>query len=327
MRIVLDRRKFLGAAAAGLAVGALPGAIRRAAAADAPFTFQASWTNDAEFCGYFVAIDKGYYKAEGLDLTYLPGGPDVIPESALIGGKADLTLTTPDTTVSAITDQGAKFKIIGTQYQKNPVGIVSLAKNPIKTPADLVGKTLAVPPVNVISVEAVLKLNNIDKAKVKIVPYEYDPTPLIKGEIDASLDFTTNVPYSIKQAGEDAVSFLIYDFGFTIYNDTVVVTEDTLKAKRKELVAWLRASRKGWADNLADPTVWPPKFADTWYKGTGRTIENEVYFNTAQKPLIDHPKGIFTMDDEGIAKNVEALNLIGIKATKDMFDATLLQEI
>ena len=98
-----------------------------------------------------------------------------------------------------------------------------------------------------------LKLNGIDKAKVNIVPYAYDPTPLIKGEIDASLDFTTNVPYTIKQAGEEAVSFLLYDFGFTIYNDTVVVTEDTLKAKRKELVAWLRASRKGWTDNLVDP--------------------------------------------------------------------------
>lgn len=326
MRIVIDRRRFMGAAALGLAATALPGLARRAFA-DTPFTFQASWINDAEFTGYFVAVDQGYYKAEGLDLTYLPGGPDVIPESALIAGKADLTLTTPDTTVSAIVDQGAKFKIIGTQYQKNPVGIVSLAKNPIKTPADLLGKTLAVPPVNVISVEAMLKLNNIDKDKVHIVPYEYDPTPLIKGEIDASLDFTTNVPYTIKQAGEEATSFLLYDFGFTIYNDTVVVTEDTLKSKRKDLVAWLRASRKGWTDNLADPTVWPPKFADTWYKGTGRTIDNEIYFNTAQKPLIEHPAGIFAMDDDGIAKNVEALNLIGIKATKDMFDTSLLAEI
>jgi ABC-type nitrate/sulfonate/bicarbonate transport system substrate-binding protein len=326
MQTAINRRRFINLSCAGLALAGMPAFARRAAAA-APLTFQASWTNDAEFIGYFVAIDQGYYKNEGLDLTYLPGGPDVIPESALIAGKAEVTLTTPDTTVSAIVDQGAKFKIIGTQYQKNPVGIVSLAKKPIKTPADLIGKTLAVPPVNVISVEAMLKLNKIDKEKVKIVPYEYDPTPLLKGEIDASLDFTTNVPFTIKQAGEDAVSFLLYDFGFTIYNDTVVVTEDTLKAKRKELVAWLRASRKGWTDNLADPKEWPPKFADSWYKGTGRTIENEVYFNTAQKPLIEHPKGIFSMDAEGIAKNVDALNLIGIKATKEMFDASLLAEI
>nr|HMN84576.1 ABC transporter substrate-binding protein [Bauldia sp.] len=214
-----------------------------------------------------------------------------------------------------------------TQYQKNTIGVVSLAKNPINNPKELVGKTLAVPPVNVISVEAMLKLNDIDPASVKIVPYAYDPTPLIKGEIDASLAFTTNVPYTIEQAGEKAVSFLLYDYGFTIYNDTIVVTDDVLKSKRKELVGWLRASRKGWDDALADPAVWPPKFADTWFKGTGRTVANEVFFNTAQKPLIENPKGILFMDDDGIEKNIAALGAIGIKATKEMFDTSLLAEI
>jgi ABC-type nitrate/sulfonate/bicarbonate transport system substrate-binding protein len=274
-----------------------------------------------------VAIDNGYYTDEGLDLTYLSGGPDVIPESSIIANKADLALTTPDTTVKAIVDQGAKFKIIGAQYQKNPIGIVSLASNPIKTPQDLVGKTLAVPPVNVISVEAVLKINGIEKSKVNIVPYAYDPTPLIKGEIDASLDFTTNVPYTIRTQGAEAVSFLLYDFGFTIFNDTVAVTEDTLKAKRPELVSWLRASRKGWEENLKDPALYPPKFAETWFKGTGRTIDNEVFFNTAQKPLIETPAGIFSMGDEAIEKNIQALAQVGIKATREMFDTSLIAEI
>ncbi len=320
-----SRRHFLAAGAATAL--AMPAVLTKARAATSSLVMQSSWNNDAEFAGYFTAIDAGYYKAEGLDFSYLPGGPDVIPESAILSGNADVTLTTPDTTVKAIVDQGAKFKIIGTQYQKNPLGIVSLAKKPILKPQDMVGKTITVPPVNVISIEAVLKLNKIDPSSLKIVPYAYDPTPLIKGEIDGSSDFTTNVPYTISQQGEKAVSFLLYDYGFTIYNDTVVVTEETLKAKRKELVAFLRASRKGWAENLKDPAVWPPKFAQSWYKGTGRTIDNEVYFNTAQKPLIERPRGIFTMDDEGIAKNIEALGQIGIKANKDMFDTSLLQEI
>jgi ABC-type nitrate/sulfonate/bicarbonate transport system substrate-binding protein len=325
MRLAIDRRKFLKYGAAAVTAPAIFGA--RNAFAASPLAMQAAWINDAEFAGYFVAIDNGYYTAEGLDLTYLPGGPDVIPESTIIAGKADLALTTPDTTVKAIAEQGAKFKIIGAQYQKNPIGIVSLASKPINTPKDLIGKTLAVPPVNVISVEAVLKINGIDKSQVNIVPYAYDPTPLVKGEIDASLDFTTNVPYTIKQAGPEATSFLLYDFGFTIFNDTVVVTEETLKAKRKELVSWLRASRKGWEENLKDPNAYPPKFAETWFKGTGRTIENEVFFNNAQKPLIESPAGIFSMTDEAIAKNIDALGQVGIKATKDMFDTSLLAEI
>lgn len=323
MKMKINRRQFLGTAAAGTAAAMFTG---RASAAT-PMTMQAAWINDAEFAGYFLAIDKGYYADEGLDLTYLSGGPDVIPESTIIAGRADLALTTPDTTIRAISDQGAKFKIIGAQYQKNPIGIVSLKKNPIDTPADLVGKTLAVPPVNTITVEAMLKINGIDRADVNIVPYAYDPTPLIRGEIDASLDFTTNVPYTISTLGEEAQSFLLFDFGVTIFNDTVVVTEETLAEKRADLVAWLRASRKGWDENFIDPALYPPQWADTWFKGTGRTIDNEVFFNTAQKPLMLAEGGIFSMSEEAIQLNIDALSAIGIKGTRDMFDTTLLEEI
>ena len=195
MTLKLNRRHFLSTAAAGAVATSLPLSARAATA----FTMQAAWINDAEFAGYFIGVDEGYYAEEGLDLTYLSGGPDVIPESTIIAGRADLALTTPDTTIKAIAEQGAPFKIIGAQYQKNPIGIVSLVSNPINEPKDLIGKTLAVPPVNVISVNAMLALNGIDPANVNIVPYAYDPTPLIKGEIDASLDFTTNVPYTISQ--------------------------------------------------------------------------------------------------------------------------------
>lgn len=323
MTLTLGRRGFLQTATMAGAALALP----RMARAATPFAMQAAWINDAEFAGYFLAMDKGYFAEEGLELTYLPGGPDVIPESTIIAGRADLALTTPDTTIRAITEQGAKFKIIGAQYQKNPIGVVSLKKNPINSPADLVGKTIAVPPVNIVTIEALLALNGIDKTQVNIVPYAYDPTPLVKGEIDASLDFTTNVPFTISQLGEEAHSFLLYDHGVTLYNDTVVVTEETLATKRKELVAWLRASRKGWVEALADPAVYPPQWETTWFAGTGRSIENEVYFNTAQKPLIEAEGGIFSMTEEDIEKNIAALAAVGITGTRDMFDTTLLAEI
>lgn len=323
MALALTRRTFMQSAAAVGLSAAVPGVARAAT----PFAMQAAWINDAEFSGYFLAIDKGYYTAEGLDLTYLSGGPDVIPESTIIAARADLALTTPDTTIRAIVEQGAKFKIIGAQYQKSPHGIISLKKNPINSPADLVGKTVAVPPVNVATIEALLKINNVDPSAVNIVPYAYDPTPLVKGEIDASLDFVTNVPYSISQMGEEAQSFLLYDHGVTFFNDTVVVTEETLASKRAELVSWLRASRKGWDENLADPAAYPPQWETSWFAGTGRTIDNEVFFNTAQKDLIVAPGGVFSMTDEAIEKCLAALAAIGVKGSRDMFDTTLLEEI
>lgn len=327
MTLKLSRRQFGRMALAGAAGSLLPAALTRRAAAASPLSLQASWVNDAEFIGYFAAIDGGFYKDEGLDLTYLSGGPDVIPESALLSAKSDIALTAIETTVPAITDQGAKFKIIGTQYQKNPIGVVSLASSNIKEPKDLIGKTLAVPPVNLVSVQAMLKLNNVPEDKVRIVPYEYDPTPLIEGNVDASIDFTTNVPFTIEQSGKKAYSFLLYDFGFTTYADTVVVTEETLATKRAELVKWLRASRKGWDAVFADPEGYPKRFADTWFKGTGRTIENEIYFTKAEKPIIESPKGVFALTEDGIAKNIEALGRVGIKATPAMFDTTLLAEV
>lgn len=317
------RRHFLRGAAALAAGAPLAGWSQPASR----LTMQAAWVNDAEFMGYFIALDNGYYQAEGLDLRYLSGGPDVIPETSLLSKKADVALSTVETSIKAITEQKAPLVIIGAQYQKNPVGIVSLASKPLKTPADLVGKTIAVPPVNRLTVEAMLKLNGIDKRKVRIVPYAYDPTPLLKGEIDGSLDFTTNVPYTIRSKGQEATSFLLADFKLPLFNDVVIVTQDTLKTRRKDLVAFLRASRKGWVENFKDTAAYPPKFKDTWFKGTGRSIDNELYFNAAQKPLIEHPNGIYAMTDEAVARCVAALNEVNVKATKAHFDASLLKEV
>ena len=327
MTLKLSRRRFGQLAMAGAAGTALSSLMASRAWAATPLTMQAAWINDAEFIGYFAAIDEGFYTAEGLDLTYLSGGPDVIPESSLLSAKADISLTAIETTVPAITEQGAKFKIIGAQYQKNPIGVVSLASSNIKEPKDLIGKILACPPVNLVSVQAMLKLSGVPEDQVRIVPYEYDPTPLIEGNIDASIDFTTNVPFTIQQSGHEASSFLLYDFGFTTYADTVVVTEETLATKRPELVKWLRASRKGWEAVFTDPEGYPSKFAETWFKGTGRTIENEAFFANAEKSIIESPSGIFALTEEGIAQNIEALGQVGIKATADMFDTTLLAEI
>lgn len=320
--MTVNRRHFLAASALACSTARLA-----QAQAAAPLVLQAAWVNDAEFMGYFIGMEAGFYQAEGLALKYLSGGPDVIPESTVLSGKADVALTTVETAVKAITTQKAPLVIIGAQYQKNPIGIVSLATKPVRTPADLVGKTVAVPPVNRLAIDALLRLNGIDKAKVRIVPYAYDPTPLLKGEIDASLDFTTNVPFTLKQRGAEAVSFLLYDHGLPLFNDVVVVTRDTLAKRRNQLVGFLRASRRGWDENFKDPAAWPPKFAQSWFKGTGRSIDNEVFFNRAQQALIQHPQGVFTLTDEAVGRCVEALNAVGVKAERGHFDASVLAAV
>jgi ABC-type nitrate/sulfonate/bicarbonate transport system substrate-binding protein len=317
-RRILCRSLALGGLSALTAIR-----LARAAAANA-LSMQAAWVNDAEFMGYFVGIQNGIYKADNVDLTYLSGGPDVIPESALLAGRAPLALTTPDTTIRAISSQGARFKIIGAQFQKSPIGVVSLASNPIKTVKALEGKILAVPPVNMAAVLGMLKINGIAKSRVRIVPYQFDPTPLIKGEIDASVDFVTDVPYTIGLAGKQAVSFLLYDNGVTQYADTVVVTEEFLAANRPLLVRWLRASRAAWALNFKDPAKYPTQFKTSWLSGTGRATDNDIFTNTANKPLIDTSNGIFSMTEAGITANIGYLKSVGIAAERSMFDTSLL---
>lgn len=309
------------------AVGGACGAARVSAAPSNALSMQAAWVNDAEFMGYFVGIQQGFYKTENVDLTYLSGGPDVIPESALLAGRAALALTAPDTTVRAIASQGARFKIIGAQFQKNPIGVVSLASNPIKNVKALEGKVLAVPPVNMSGVLGMLKINGIARSSVRIVPYQFDPTPLIKGEIDASVDFVTDVPYTIGLAGKPAVSFLLYDSGVTLYADTVAVTQEFLAANRALLVRWLRASRAAWVENFKDPAKYPALFKDSWLKGTGRTTDNDIYTNRADAPLMQTPSGIYSMTESGIAANIGYLKSVGIAADRSMFDTSLLAEL
>jgi ABC-type nitrate/sulfonate/bicarbonate transport system substrate-binding protein len=329
---MLTRRSFCHSlAAASLGSLLLPRASRAAGAGNAASSnsvaMQAAWVNDAEFIGYFVALQNGYYKEQEVDMHYLSGGPDVIPESALLAGKAPIALTVPDTTIKAITTQGAKFKIIGAQFQKTPIGVVSLESNPVPNVKALEGKVLAVPPVNMAQVAGMLRLNGIPKNAVRIVPYQFDPTPLIKGEIDASVDFVTDVPYTVGLAGKKATSFLLYDYGVTVYADTVTVTEEFLAANRPLLVRWLRASRQGWAENFKDPAKYPKLFQESFFKGTGRSVANDIFGSSSEKPLIDTPNGIFSMSEESIAANIKYLKSIGIAADRSMFDTTLLEQI
>jgi ABC-type nitrate/sulfonate/bicarbonate transport system substrate-binding protein len=328
MTVSITRRRFNASIAGLSAAAAVGGAVKTARAETTTLTFQANWLNDPEFLGYMIAIDNGFYGEEGLKVNYLAGGPNLIPEGALLANKADIALTSVMTTAAAIFEKGAALKVIGTQYQKSPLGIVSLAKTGIKGPADLAGKTIAVPTLANVSVRAFLKLHNITEDKIKIVPYIFNPAPLINGELDAVVDFTTQLPFLVEKAsGQQVSTFLFYDHGQQFYLDLVTVRAETLASKRSELVKFLRASRRGWKENFADPAKYPALKHDTWFKGTGSTVDAETFFNVSQQAMIDHPRGIFVMTDEGIERNIEALAKLGVRATRDMFDTSAVSEL
>ncbi|MCX5515479.1 myristoyl transferase [Kaistia algarum] len=326
MKSTLTRRGFGMAALAGLAAATLPPG--RARAAGTPLNFQSIWINDPEFSGYFIALDKGYYTAEGLDVNYIPGGPDVIPQASLLTGKADIALTSLIETASAVSEKGAPFKIVGAQFQKSPDSVISLEATGIKTMKDLAGKTVACSPLSLGTFKVLLGLNGVAEDQVKIVPYAFDPTPLATGQVDAVVDFMTSLPFIVEQtSGKKASYLLFYDYGMPFGQDFVTVTEDTLKNRRKDVVGFLRASRKGWDDDFADPLKYTKEFENSWYKGNGYTPEASEFHSKIQIPLMQNPKGVFTIDDESIEKNIASLEKIGVKANKDLFDTSILAEL
>ena len=329
MNSAIDRRTFnralLGGVGAAI-VGTGAGVPTAALAADA-ITFQANWLNDPEFLGYMIAIDKGYDAAEGLEVTYLSGGPNLIPEGALLARKADIALTSMLTTGKAIADRGAALKIIGAQYQKSPIGVISLAEKGINAPTDLVGKTIAAPTLSVDQLKAMIAVNKLPADQIKIVPYTFDPSPLIRGEVDAVFDFVTQLPFLVEQAsGKKTTSFLAYDFGIPFSIDLVTVSDETLKTKRPLLVKFLRASLKGWNENFVDPKKYPAVVHDTWFKGLGSTLQAEDYFNSVQRQSMN-PAGIFRMSPEDISRNLKALAALGVQGKPEMFDMTVLAEV
>lgn len=328
MNFKQTRREFGKTVLAGAAVAAMTPMSKALAGDLSHIDFQSTWINDPEFVGNFIAIDKGYYKDEGIDLNYIPGGPDVIPEGSLLTGKADFALTSVINCAQAVVEKGAPFKVVGTQFQKSPDSIISLEETGIKTVKDLAGKTVACPPLNIATLKAVLDLHGMKMTDMKVVPYAFDPTPLATGEVDAVVDFMTSLPYIVEQAsGKKTSYFLFYDVGLEFYANLLTVTEDTLKSKRKELIGFMKATRKGWKDAFADPDKYVNEFEDTWFKGNGYTHDAAIFHSHVQIGLIDHPKGVLWMDDDVIDKNIESLKRLGIDAPRDMFDTSLLQEL
>jgi ABC-type nitrate/sulfonate/bicarbonate transport system substrate-binding protein len=290
--------------------------------------FQSIWLNDPEFIGYMIAIDNGYYSVEGLSVNYMPGGPDVIPEGSLLSGKADISLTHLTGVVKAVTEKGAPLKVIGTQYQKSPVGVISLEESKITQPKDLIGKTVACPPLSIATFLAMLKVEGVPKEKVRVVPYTFSPVPLARGEVDAVVDFVIELPFLAEQkSGKKTSYFLLSDAGMPLFIDLVTVTSDTLKNKRSLLVKFLRASRKGWVENNADPLKYPARYANSWFKGNGSSLEAENFHNKAQIPFMANPKGLFALDPAAIDASLAALEHVGLKGSKEIFDLTLLAEV
>lgn len=340
-----SRRDFLrlaGLGATGLALAACGSGGSTPAAAPATATpgqygsisLQLSWIKNIEFAGEYFADAKGYYTAAGFEKVDLVTGPVDSADALVAAGNVDIGLSAPDATARFITEQGAPLKIIGSTFQKNPFCILSIEEGkPIRTPADLVGKTVGIQAGTNQSIFAgFLKANKIDPASVNQVVVQYEPTPLTEKKVDGFMSYLTNEPFIVKADGFTPVTLSFADNGLPLTAETFTVRQETIDTQRDMLKAFLTAEIKGWTDAVASPAESARLAVEVYGKDLGLDIPGQTEQMEAQNGLVVSPdteaNGLFTLSPALTGQIVTALGDIGITITaEELFDLTLLQEV
>lgn len=226
------------------------------AAAQTPVKFALNYQVNEAHIAYWVALEKGYYKAKGLDveIEYSKGSGDAIAKADT--GRADVALADAMAVVPALA-RGAKVKIIGMVMDKSPLNIFVWKDSPIQKPKDLEGKTLAAPPGDAQRVlfNAFARAVGIDSSKVSWL--NVDPAAkvpaLVSKRVDGVGTYYTDLPMFEKAMGKGNVRAMRWsEYNFDPYAISIIASEKMIATNPQMLKAFLEASYMGWRDALAN---------------------------------------------------------------------------
>ena len=220
-------------------------------------TLQLNWFQLADHSPIYLALKKGYYKEENIDLTVLRGAGSADSAKKVDLKQADIGISDAPTVVTAIT-KGADLKIVAVVYDKAGNNLFFKKSAGIKTPKDLVGKKIAVPPADSHRVlwPAFASINKLDEKAVTLVNVKPEGKQAIvaAGEVDGSFDLYTSYAIWEKVLGKGNVGHLLWaDYGLPIYGHTYFVNTELEKKNPKLIERFLRATHKGWRDAAAAP--------------------------------------------------------------------------
>ncbi|PCH46285.1 MAG: nitrate ABC transporter substrate-binding protein [Hyphomicrobiales bacterium] len=216
---------------------------------------QLKWVTQAQFAGYYVAKDKGFYKAEDLDVEIKPGGPDIAPAQVLAGGGADVVLDWMPSAL-ATREKGLSLVNIAQPFKSSGMMLTCRKDSGIKTPADFKGKTLGVwffgneyPFLSWMSKLGIKTDGSPDG--VKVLKQGFNVDPILQKQADCVSTMTYNEYWQIIDAGISAdqlITFKYEDEGVATLEDGMYVLEENLKdeAFADKMVRFVRASMKGW---------------------------------------------------------------------------------
>jgi NitT/TauT family transport system substrate-binding protein len=217
---------------------------------------QLKWVAQAQFAGYFVAKDKGFYEAEGLDVEIKPGGPDIAPEQVIAGGGADVIVDWAGGALAA-REKGVGLVNIAQPFAKAGMQLVCPKDGPVKTEADFKGHTLGVwffgneYPFYAWMNKLGLKTDG-GADGVNVLKQSFDVQPLIQKQADCISVMTYNEYWQLIDAGykpEDLIVFNYAAMGNDLMEDGLYAMEDKLMdpAFKEKMVKFVKASMKGWA--------------------------------------------------------------------------------
>ena len=250
------KRFLMTAAAAGALL--MSGAAAQAEAVK----LQLKWVTQAQFAGYYVAAVKGYYKDAGLDVTIMPGGPDINPQQVLAGGGADVVVDWMPSAL-ATREKGSAVVNIAQPFKKSGMMLTCRKDTGITSPQDFKGKTLGVwffgneyPFLSWMSQLGIKTEGGADG--VTVLKQGFNVDPLLQKQADCISTMTYNEYHQVLEAGvkaEDLVVFKYEDQGVATLEDGLYVLEDKLKdpAFVATMAKFVKASMKGWDDARANP--------------------------------------------------------------------------
>ncbi|GAB0116592.1 ABC transporter substrate-binding protein [Acidisoma sp. 7E03] len=244
----------MGAGAALLMGVSAALAAAPARAADA-LTLQLKWVTQGQFVGYYVALAKGFYKAENLDVTIKPGGPDINPDQVLAGGGADVVIDWMPSAL-ATREKGVPIVNIAQVFQHSGMELTCRKDSGVKTPADFKGKTLGVwfsgneyP-----FLSWMAKLGYTTEGAhpdVTVLKQGFNVDPLLQKQAACISTMSYNEYWQLIEAGMKPAQLIVFkyqDEHVATLEDGLYVLQSSLgdPAKVDRLARFLKASKEGW---------------------------------------------------------------------------------
>ena len=209
-------------------------------------TFGTNWVAEGEHGGFFQAVADGTYKQYGLDVTIVPGGPNLNNRILLIAGKLDFVMTANTLQSFDAVANTVPVVAIAAMFQKDPQVFLAHPEAKVAKLDDLKSLTLFVSKEGISSYFQWLKSDyGFSEAKVK--PYTFNAQPFLADPTSAMQGYVTSEPYAVeKQAGFKPSVILLADQGFNAYSTLIEARRDTIEKKQDLVQRFVDASIIGW---------------------------------------------------------------------------------